>query len=168
MRTLLTFLGAGTMIALLGWVQVAIADVRNDSIKPLEFTIGAGDGSVDMPSIKFDTDGTGEEAQRTCAMTPGMPDLLLEQPVTTSQEPEHLAGYQTSSPAVTLAPISSLQTPPPYSSARRWYPDDPEVPVITTDEPGTSPPLVPEPATVLLIGIGIAGVAVARRRWTKA
>ena len=165
MKTLRVFLGTGTMIVLLGFVHVATADVRNDSIKPLEFSVDAGDGSVGMASIKFDAGGAGEETQMTCAMTPGgpMPNLMPEQPITTPQEPEHL----TSSPARALAPISSLQTPPPYNPPR-YPPDTPDPPPEDPDDPPPPPPpLVPEPATLLLVGLGIAGVAVARKRWAK-
>ena len=165
MRTLRVFLGAGTMIVLLGLAHVAMADVRNDSIKPLEFTVDAGDGSVDMAStINFDAGGAGEQAQKTCAMTPGgtMSNLIPDLPVTTPQESEHL----TSSPTVTLAPISSLQTPPPYNPPR-YPPDTPPDTPEDPDPPPPPPPVVPEPATLLLVGIGVAGVAVARKRWAK-
>ena len=173
MKTLKILLGSGAMIALLGFLlgflNVAQADIRNDSIQPLKFDVDAGDGSVSMPQITFDSGGAAEESQQTCAMTPGgsMPGLLLEQQFATPPDPEHL----THPPDVTLAPISSLQTPPPYNP-RRGYPDDPtppgtpEIPVDPDEPP--PPPVTPEPTTLLLVGLGIAGAAVARRRWGRA
>jgi len=173
MKTLKIFFGAGAMIALLGLLNVAPADIRSD-LQPLKFSVDAGDGSIDIPQISFDSDDGNEETQQTCAMTPGgnMPGLLLEQPFVTPPDPERL----TSSPEATLAPISALQTPPPYNPPRGGYPpdnpltpDSPDVPVGPPDnpDPPDPPSVVPEPATLLLVGLGIAGAAVARRRWEK-
>ena len=168
MKTLQIFLGAGTVIALLGLLNVATADVRNESMKSPKFVIDAGDG-VSLPDIYFDTKGGAggeEESQSTCAMTPGgnAPATLLEQPVVPPRDPERLT-----TPDVTLAPISSLKTPPSTPTSRQYPPpnDPPPNDPPPNDPPPKDPPppSTPEPATLLLMGLGIAGVAVARRRW---
>jgi hypothetical protein len=168
MKTLKILLGSGAMIALLGFLNVAPADIRNDSIQPLRFDVDAGDGSVSMPQITFDSGGGAtEEAQQTCAMTPGgnIPGLLSEQQFVTPPNPEHM----THPPEVTLAPISALQTPPPYDPRRGYPPTDPTTPEVPVDpEEPPPPPVVPEPTTLLLVGLGIAGAAAARRRWGRA
>ena len=174
MKTLRVLLGACAMIALLGFLHVATADVRNDSVKPLTFSVDSGDGFAGVPEISFDGNGgDSEEAQTTCAMTPGgnMPGLLLEQPFTPPPNPERL----TNAPDETLAPLSSLNSAPPYSRGGLPYnpndPNDPGTPPPPPDDPKEpSTPAVPEPATLVLVGLGI-GVAAygagARRRRNK-
>ena len=160
MKTLQIFLRVGAVFALLGFLNVATAEIKNESMKPLTFPIDVGDGSSGMPPVSFDSMGGAgnEEAQTTCAMTPGgtMPEMLLEEPVI---PPPPSDEYFTNSPSVTLAPISSLQTPPPYDPRRNFYP--PDTPTPPTPPP---PPVVPEPATLLLVGLGIGAVALVTRR----
>jgi len=172
MKTLQIFFGMGAAMALLG-ANVAIAEIRfggEVGMRPLEFTptFETEGGVVTLPTLSFcnfDSLG-GEEAQATCAMTPGgtraglMPELPDIQPVT----------LERSTPVqdVAFSP-GTLPSQRPYnerplrggtSTSTITIPEDPETPPPPGD-------LVPEPATLLLVGLGIAGVAAVRRRHQK-
>ena len=162
MKTLKIFLGAVALVALLG-LNVVLADTVNQSGQtPMTFSLDAGDGSS-MPELSFGTaGGAGEDtAQATCAMTPGgtSTSLMLEEPVVPPVNPEQLTG---NSPQQTLAPVSSLNNNQPYNP-RRDYP--PRTPPTQQEEPPPPETIVPEPATLVFMALGIGAVTVARRRF---
>jgi len=160
MKTLKLFFGVGAVVALLG-LNVVLADIKSGSVAQPEFALDTGDGTSLSP-ISFDT-ANNNEAQTTCAMTPGSPSLsqLLAEPIIPPQGTESLTQYEDMSP-VSSRGLDRPEGPPPW---RRIYPPPP----FRRDDP--PPPrrvVTPEPATALLIGLGIGGVAVvALRRWKK-
>ena len=166
MKTLQIILGTGVAFALMG-LNVAVADIRNISLStPITFPLDLGDGTV-MPDISFDLMGGAgpDTAQDTCMMTPGGPatNVLLDlPPIVPASNPNYL-----STPQATLEPVSSLNSPPPYYPPGRGpgqgYPPGPTTPIDPT-EPNPTSPVVPAPATLLIVGLGLAGVAVLCRR----
>lgn len=176
MKMLQVFFGVGAVIALL--VGVAVAEIKNESMKPLMFSVDVGDGSVTLPDFTFCNVGsTGDEgAQATCMMTPGgnMPNSLLELPVT--PVPVAASAEDYTSAQVAIAPVAQLNSiqPPVYGPRRPWLsnPDDPSSPAgpadltdpVIVDPADPSPVVVPEPATLVIVGLGIGGAMIARRR----
>ena len=167
MKTLKILFGVGVVIALLG-LNVATADIKSAAGSALTFPLDTGDGTASMPDVSFDTAGGegGDESQTTCAMTPGglSPNPALEQPVIPPTDPDTF----TDTPLERHA-NDSLRSPPPNNDRGRrpWYPP------TTTDEPPPEeeepPPLtaVPEPATLLIVGIGLGATALVARRRRK-
>jgi len=162
MKTIHILIGVGAIVALLG-VNVAQADIKNTSAVQPDFVRDVGDGSSLSP-ISFDT-ANNNEAQTTCAMTPGGPSLsqFLTEPIAPLQAAEQLTQYEDLSPissqgSPSLDPERNVPRVPPY----REFPPPPE-----GDDPPPNVP-TPEPATMLIVGLGIGGAAVAaRRRWKK-
>jgi len=161
MKTLKIFFGVGALVALLG-LNVALADIKSESAAQPTFSLYTGDGTSLSP-ITFDV-ATNNEAQTTCAMTPGSPSLspLLPEPVVPLQATEQLTQYNDMSSVGSQEGGSNYNPPPqPY---RRDLPPPPR----NDGPPSEDQVVTPEPATMLLIGLGIGGVAVAaRRRWKK-
>ena len=169
MRTLQVFFGVGTAVALLG-VNVALADFEFRTLQePVKFspTFDTVDGTVTMPTFVFDGGNIGaEQAQDTCAMTPGGPSagLMMDLPLL----PPIVPTYTPAIPSAPFAANNALPTTTPYEERRTYSrgggggsrggvgEDDPVI------------ELVPEPTTLLIVGLGITGVAMARRRGRKA
>ena len=193
MKALRVFFGIGAATALLG-AGVAMAEIKNESIKSLRFSVDIGDNSVSLPEFVFcDLDSMGGEgAGDVCMMTPGGPsqNVLLELPVVPLPSPASAEESYTSARAA-IAPVSLLQaSTPPAEQPLRGYPSGTTDPSGPTDPPGTvdpidptdppgppvdpfvppvdptdpSPTVVPEPATLVIVGLGIGGAVVARRR----
>jgi len=180
MKTLQIFFGI--VVVVLFGTNAAVADLRNESLQSLKFKIDIGDASVTLPDCVFcDLSSVGgEEANSTCMMTPNgaMPNTLLElPPVVPPTDPA--AGDYTSARAA-IDPVSLLRaaTPPaeqplrdrsnpagPPNPSGPTDPSDPSNPSGPTDPPPIVIVVVPEPATLVIVGIGIAGAAVVRRRW---
>jgi len=166
------FFGVGIVVALLG-VNVAMADFRHRSLdRPVEFTptFETADGTVTMPTLSFcDNSKLGrptEDAQSTCAMTPGgiAAGLLMELPIL----PPAVAPRHEVAQPLAYSP-GTLPGQRPYNEPRLPYGRPPTPPTPPIDEP---PPIevdvIPEPATLLIVGLGVAGVAMARRKGWKA
>jgi len=156
MKTLQIIVGVSIAMILLG-LNVALADMKNDSSRvPLTFSLDFGDSSVIMPDLSFDTVvGNSEQAQATCAMTPGggASGLLLQIPMIPLVHNQPV-GY---------SHASALSSPPPlYSPPTKRHDRSPRRPTTTTT---TTTTVVPEPATLVIVGLGIGIAAVARRRW---
>ena len=157
MKTIQIILGAGVVAALVVGLNVAFADVISQRA-PIEFDRDVGEG-IEMPAISFDfMGGVGEEeVHGGCMMTPGGQEssavLPLPPPVIVPTAVHNYGAVE-----ATLAPLNSFNTPPriPYERPPRRPPDDPR-PVV----PDT---VVPAPATLVIVGIGLAGIA-AMRRW---
>jgi len=183
MRALQMFFGAVAATALLG-AGVVVAEIRY-SIEPLKFSVSTEDGSITLPVLEFcNIDSTGgEETQTPCMMAPGgpLPNLLMELPVMPLVAPAQTAEYTSAQAAI--APISSLRSSAPYNERRLLGVGSSGVsstgtasmmstvqpPVIVMPEyPSDPPPVVaiPEPATLVVVGLGIGGV-VAARRWRE-
>ena len=163
MKTLKIFLGVGAVVALWG-LGVVTADTVNESVQtPMTFSLDTGDGSS-MPDLSFGTSGgAGEDAsQTTCAMTPGgaSTNLMMDEPVIPPVNPEQLSEH---SPQQTLAPLNSLNNPPQQYNPRRPY--NPQTPPTTKEDEPPPETIVPEPATLLIMALGIGAATVARRRW---
>ena len=170
METFKMLFGVGVIIALLG-LNVATADINGSAGASLTFPLDIGDGTASMPDVTFDAGGGagGDESQTTCAMTPGGPSTnpLLQEPVVPPTDPETL----TSTPLERHA-NDSLRSPPPSNGDRGRVP---AYPPGTTTPPGEDPPgedepppppptAVPEPATLVIVGLGLGAALVARRR----
>jgi len=173
MKTLKIFFGVVVAVGLLG-SSVAMAEIRLESMQRLMFSVSTDDGSITLPDFSFcDIDSFGgEEAQATCMMTPGgpAPNVLMDLPDIPRTVPA--SGYTSAQAAI--APVSLLQSPSPPGEPRGGRGSeggggngggngDDGVIVVPQDPP---PYAIPEPATLVIVGLGIAGV-VAARRWKK-
>ena len=172
MRTLQLFCGMCVATALLG-ASVVVAGITNE-LKPLEFSVSTEDGSVNLPDVRFDSVGSsgGGGALGTCMMTPGetMPIMLLELPTPRHATPERVTGV--SDPG--FSPVSWSSTPSasynPYNPNNLYIPNSPNNPGVSNlpEQPPTGSEqlpvvVVPEPATLLIVALGIAGVTIVRR-----
>jgi len=167
MRMLQIILGAGAVVALMG-LNVTLADIKNESARSSigTFSLDIGDGTV-MPDVSFSMMGGagGEEAQATCMMTPGGPamNVLLELPPLV--DPVSEVAYN--SPHTTLAPLNSLNSPPATLPYNPYRPSLTGTSNNTNNDGGGGEEdvsVVPAPATLVIVGLGIAGIAVMRRR----
>ena len=167
MKMLQMFFGLGATVALLG-ANVAIAEIRS-GVDPLTFSVGTGGTSASMSVSFSDAGGFGsEEAHGTCTMTPGgnMPNVILELPVVTSIYAKDSV-YGTARVVDTLDTDNVFRSTPPLYTPNRRYLPPPDDGQSSTDPPdGSSTSVVPEPATLLIVGLGIGAVAaMCRRRW---
>ena len=153
------FLGVGAVIALLG-LNVAFADVQSNISSPLMFSLDIGDG-IEMSPISFCLAGgaADDEAQLTCMMTPGGPSTIVWDlpPLNPVIDP------LIATPQMTFAafdPISSPAPPP----GMPWLPLPPPGATIPEDRPPSDTPVIPAPATVLIVGLGLVALVMTKRR----
>jgi len=167
MRTLQILLGTIATTALVG-AGVAVAEIRH-SIESPKFSVSTEDGSITLPELKFCD--VGEEAE-PCVMTPSgtAPSMLMELPVVPPAVLAQTARYTSAQAAI--APISSLPSSTSYNEPRPRRTRTPTttstVPIVPAppDDPPQIEVTIPEPATLVVVGLGIGG-AVAARRWRK-
>ncbi|MDR3233551.1 MAG: PEP-CTERM sorting domain-containing protein [Planctomycetaceae bacterium] len=142
--------------------DVCFAERMNESAKPLLFALDTGDGSAPN-MLSFDSEPE-SNSQSTCSMTPNAPaqpvTLEVPQPVV----PVNAEPYQ----PTMAAPFAARFAPhsdTPGNPRNPRYPGDPnDPPTVPPSPPEDPPPQVPEPATLLIVGLGLAGAALARRR----
>ena len=173
MRTLRMFFGVVVAVALIG-VSAAFAEIKF-SVEEIPFPVSTDDGSISLPDVvfcKLGPTGGGEEAQDGCLMSPtgAAPNTMLDLPMLAPlAAPARAEGYTSAQAAI--APISSLQSPTPYreralrglggtSTGTGTTPSTPPA----EDEPPPQIVVIPEPATLVIVGLGIGGAVVAQRR----
>jgi len=173
MKTLQIFFGVGAAVAL--FASVAVAEIRNESMQPLRFSVDTGDGSITLPDFIFcDVSSVGgEESQATCMMTPGgnMPNTLLELPVVPHPTPADAEDYTSAGEAI--APVAQINSPQPPAAYNPYNPRRPGSPAPNDDsvedpadqiDPPPTEVVTPEPATLVIVGLGIVGGAIIARR----
>ena len=171
MKTLRRFFVLGAVLALVG-LNTMLADGAG-AANPLTFRLDTGYPSVNLPEISFDSAGSpsGEETQSTCAMTPGgnMPNLIPNQPVVPPTNPGDPDSERNAarSPETTLDPNLTDPVPVQHEHKRYWAISGGSQPLPEGDDGDVPSPAVPEPATLVIVGLGIGAAAIARRRWKK-
>ncbi|MDR3183408.1 MAG: PEP-CTERM sorting domain-containing protein [Planctomycetaceae bacterium] len=160
----LVLLSAVFAAALYALPNVGVAESMSNSAKPMLFAVDTGDGTVQ--TLSFDTPAE-NEAQATCNMTPNGAAEPVTLDVPEPQVPIRDIPYQPSL-SNPISARSAALNPPASGTSRdpRNFPNGPGDPV--PDDPDDPPsPSVPEPGTLLIISLGIAGAALARRRKEK-
>lgn len=159
MKTLLTYLGVGAVAVLLG-MGIAKADIQNGAlIDPLSFPIGEEGNGYGIENVSFDS--TNDETQSTCAMTYGETSSFVmpeELPIPTPEVAYPRNSY------TAFGAFNPLSNNTDYRRDRGGYRPPPEDNPPGDDPPDDPPPTVPEPTTLVILGLGLAGIVIARKR----